>query len=54
MFLWDYISGLLYSLGLYKKSGKLLFLGLDNSGNYLIYFYIRLMISELLFKKTEI
>ena len=34
MFLWDYLSGLLYSLGLYKKSGKLLFLGLDNSGNY--------------------
>lgn len=32
MFLWDYISGILYSLGLYKKSGKLLFLGLDNSG----------------------
>jgi len=32
MFLWDYISGLLYSLGLYKKNGKLLFLGLDNSG----------------------
>jgi len=32
MFLWDYLSGILTSLGLYKKSGKLLFLGLDNSG----------------------
>lgn len=32
MFLWDWITGALSYLGLYKKSGKLVFLGLDNSG----------------------
>lgn len=32
MFLWDWISGVLNFLGLYKKSGKLVFLGLDNAG----------------------
>lgn len=32
MFLWDWISGILNYLGLYKKSGKLVFLGLDNAG----------------------
>lgn len=32
MFLWDLITGALGYLGLYKKSGKLLFLGLDNAG----------------------
>jgi len=32
MFLWDWITGVLNFLGLYKKSGKLVFLGLDNAG----------------------
>lgn len=32
MFLVDWISGLLSYLGLSKKSGKLIFLGLDNAG----------------------
>ncbi len=32
MFLWDWISSMLNFLGLTKKSGKLVFLGLDNAG----------------------
>ncbi|XP_065891067.1 small COPII coat GTPase SAR1-like [Dysidea avara] len=32
MFLWDWLSGMLNYLGLWKKSGKLVFLGLDNAG----------------------
>lgn len=32
MFLWDWFSGILNFLGLSKKSGKLVFLGLDNAG----------------------
>lgn len=32
MFLWDWLTGVLNYLGLYKKSGKLVFLGLDNAG----------------------
>jgi GTP-binding protein SAR1 len=32
MFLWEWISGILNYLGLTKKSGKLVFLGLDNAG----------------------
>lgn len=32
MFLWEWFSGVLSYLGLYKKSGKLVFLGLDNAG----------------------
>uniref|UniRef100_A0A1I7Z6Q5 small monomeric GTPase n=1 Tax=Steinernema glaseri TaxID=37863 RepID=A0A1I7Z6Q5_9BILA len=30
--LWDWINGALSFLGLYKKNGKLVFLGLDNAG----------------------
>ncbi|RNA38706.1 GTP-binding SAR1b [Brachionus plicatilis] len=32
MFIWDWLTGILNYLGLYKKSGKLVFLGLDNAG----------------------
>ncbi|KAI3386895.1 hypothetical protein SNEBB_004539 [Seison nebaliae] len=32
MFLWDWLSSTLSNLGLWKKSGKLIFLGLDNAG----------------------
>ncbi|CAK9297008.1 unnamed protein product [Gordionus sp. m RMFG-2023] len=32
MFLWEWLTGILTSLGLYKKNGKLVFLGLDNAG----------------------
>lgn len=32
MFLWEWFAGILNYLGLYKKSGKLVFLGLDNAG----------------------
>jgi len=32
MFLWDWFTGMLNYLGLTKKSGKLVFLGLDNAG----------------------
>ena len=32
MFLYDWLTGVLAYLGLRKKSGKLIFLGLDNSG----------------------
>ncbi|KAK2721717.1 small COPII coat GTPase SAR1A-like [Artemia franciscana] len=32
MFIWDWLTGMLSYLGLYKKSGKLLLLGLDNAG----------------------
>jgi len=32
MFLWNWFSGTLQWLGLWKKNGKLVFLGLDNAG----------------------
>lgn len=32
MFMWDWFTGMLNYLGLMKKTGKLVFLGLDNAG----------------------
>lgn len=32
MFLWDWLTEALAYMGLWKKSGKLLLLGLDNAG----------------------
>ena len=32
MFLWEMFTSILNQLGLWRKSGKLLFLGLDNAG----------------------
>ncbi|CAF1267348.1 unnamed protein product [Rotaria sordida] len=31
-FLWDWFTSILTTLGLHKKNGKLVFLGLDNAG----------------------
>ena len=39
MFIWDWFSGVLNYLGLWKKSGKLLFLGKTDLSNTLFLLY---------------
>ena len=41
MFLWDWITGVLRYFGMYKKSGKLVFVGLDNAGKTTLLFMLR-------------